>query len=349
MTSPYHYSPDSLARAWGEPLAAARLRQQPEDFVVVEELGFEPAGEGEHLWLWVEKRACTSDWVARHLARLAGVTRRDVGFAGQKDRHALTRQWFSIHLPTTGEIDGQALSAVADPARGEHIRLLRQTRHRRKLRRGQHRGNRFALVLRHCQADPGAMEERLQRIATTGVPNYFGEQRFGRAGDNVMQFLRQASHARRRRIDSILISAARSWLFNALLSERVRQGDWHWARAGDVLMLAGSRSHFLCREVDEDMERRLASGDISPSGPLWGRGEPPTAGEVQRQERALAAAHPELCRALEIQGLAQERRSLRLAVEELQWHHSGDTLRLSFFLARGGFATTVVREVVSTG
>ncbi len=316
--------------------------------MVVEELGFEPEGEGEHLWLWVEKRACTTDWVVRHLARLTGVTRRDVGFAGQKDRQALTRQWFSIYLPTGGELDGRRLSEVADSSRGEHIRLLAQTRHRRKLRRGQHRGNRFELVLRDCRGDPAVMAERLCCIAERGVPNYFGEQRFGRGGDNVTRFLRQALMGHRR-INSMLISAARSWLFNALLSQRVSQGSWSHARAGDVLMLAGSRSHFLCQVVDESIKRRLVEGDLSPSGPLWGQGELCSSGEVRQQEEALAAEHPELCQALEARGLTQERRSLRLAVDDLQWRWAGNDLMVSFFLIRGGFATSVLREVASTG
>ncbi len=341
----YRHDAKALPHAWGGPAGSGVLRQRPEDFVVMEELGFQPAGEGEHVWLQVEKTACTTDWLVRHIAALAGVRRHDVGFAGQKDRQAVTRQWFSVYLPQGRAIDWSRLEQCADEARGERIRLLTVTAHRRKLRRGQHRGNRFDLLLRQVQGDPALLQARLQHIAAHGVPNYFGEQRFGREGDNAVRFLHQLGQGRRR-VNAMLISAARSWLFNRLLSQRVQAGTWLRVFPGDVLMLAGSQSHFLAEAAGEDLQRRVEQGDLAPTGPLWGRDELPSQAQARQLEQALAEEHGDLCAGLEQLGLQQQRRSLRLAVAELAWQWRGQDLALSFSLPRGGFATAVVRELI---
>ena len=158
--------------AHGEPCGQAILKASAEDFQVDEVLDIPLSGDGEHLWLWVEKRGLNTEEAVRRLARAAGVPQRAISYAGLKDRQALTRQWFSLHLPGKADPD---LAAACD----ETLVILQQGRHRRKLQRGAHAANGFRLRLTGLKADPAALEARLQAIAAEGVPNYFGPQRFG--------------------------------------------------------------------------------------------------------------------------------------------------------------------------
>ncbi|MEM9209297.1 MAG: tRNA pseudouridine(13) synthase TruD, partial [Pseudomonadota bacterium] len=165
-------------RALGRPEATAVLRDSTDDFVVEEVLGFEPSGDGEHTFLFVEKRNRTTDEVAVELARHAGVPRRAVSFAGLKDKRARTRQWFSVQCPPKREIDWHIRFA-------RDVTILECARNRRKLRRGAHRANRFVLTLRDVRDPLDTLPTRLDALAEDGAPNYFGEQRFGRDGQNV--------------------------------------------------------------------------------------------------------------------------------------------------------------------
>src|ERR1700735_4227497 len=209
-----------LPRAYGAPSLAARLRSTPEDFRVEEVLGYDAEGQGEHALLWVEKRGANTDWVARELAKFAGVSPVAVGYAGLKDRHAVTRQTFSVRLAGKPDPDWSTFPHA-------DVKVLAATRHSRKLKRGALRGNRFVLVLREAQGDRDAAEQVLQQIAARGVPNYFGEQRFGREGGNVAQ-ARAMFAGRRVERDkrSFLLSAARSQIFNDVLAARVERGAW---------------------------------------------------------------------------------------------------------------------------
>jgi tRNA pseudouridine13 synthase len=331
-----------LPRAYGVPPLTATLRSTPEDFRVEEILGYEPDGEGEHAFLWVEKREANTDWVARELARFAGVSPMNVGYAGLKDRHAVTRQAFTVQLPGKADPDWHAFP------HGE-VKILSSTRHKRKLKRGALRGNRFVLVLRDVQGDRSRAEAVLQAIASRGVPNYFGEQRFGREGGNVAQA--RAMFAGRR-VDrdkrSILLSAARSHIFNAVLAARVERDAWDKPLEGEIWSLAGSRSWFGPEAFDDVLSARLAQGDIHPSGPLWGQGDSPadsTAGELERE---LAAVFGDLADGLVAARMDQERRPLRLLPKGLHWHWPDDnTLELSFELPAGAYATVVARELIA--
>ena len=329
---------DELATAWGGPAGTARTRTTPEDFAVEEGLGFEPGGGGEHLWLWVRKRNANSEDVARGLAQRAGIARGAVGYSGRKDRNAVTRQWFSLHLPGAGAPDPGALA-------GEGWHVERSVRHARKLRTGTHRDNRFRLRLRECTGDPGVLEARLQAVAGGGFPNYFGPQRFGRAGENLKR-ARAALRAGRRRLPGIELSAARSWLFNLVLDARVREASWDRALIDDALMLAGSHSLFRCRGDEPDLGARLAAHDIDPTGPMWGLEPPVTGPAALERERAWLAGEAELCAALERTGVRHSRRPLRAVARELQWHRAGDVLQLDFVLPRGAFATSLLREIL---
>ena len=329
-----------LPAAYGPPPLSARLRTTPEDFVVEEILGYDAEGQGEHALLWVEKRGANTDWVARELARFAGVPPLNVGYAGLKDRHAVTRQTFSVQLAGKPDPDWSMFPHA-------EVKVLAATRHSRKLKRGALRGNRFVLTLRDVEGAREDVERVLQQIAARGVPNYFGEQRFGREGGNLMQA--RAMFAGRR-VDrdkrSFLLSAARSQIFNSVLASRVEQGSWDTALEGEVWSLAGSRSWFGPEPFDATLASRLAEGDIHPSGALWGEGEPPTTAVVGALEREVAAGYADLAEGLAKARMNQERRALRLMPKELRWRWLDETtLELAFELPAGAYATVVVREL----
>lgn len=328
-------------RAHGDAVLAARFRERHEDFVVEEIAGFEPSGQGEHLLLTIEKRGLNTAEVARRLAAWAGVRDVAIGYAGLKDRHAVTRQRFSVHLPGRDAPDTASLE-------GEGLRVLSSARHSRKLPRGALAGNRFELLLREVQGDREAIAGRLEAISRDGVPNYFGEQRFGRAGDNVEQALAMFAGRRVRREErSLLLSAARSELFNRVLVARVAEGSWNTGLEGEVWMLDGRRSVFGPESPTPELQARCAGFDIHPTGPLWGRGELRTQGACRALEDAILAAGdaPALRAGLEAAGLEQERRALRMRPAALAWQWEADGLRLAFELPPGAYATTVLAEL----
>ncbi|MHA6203882.1 tRNA pseudouridine(13) synthase TruD [Dyella soli] len=332
-----------LPYAYGHPPLTAVLRSTPEDFQVEEILGYDADGEGEHALLWVEKRGSNTDWVAKELARFAEVPPLNVGYAGLKDRHAVTRQTFSVQLAGKPDPDWSAFPHA-------EVKVLAATRHKRKLKRGALRGNRFVLVLRQVQGDRAVTEQVLQQIARRGVPNYFGEQRFGREGGNVAQA--RAMFAGRR-VDRdkrhFLLSAARSHIFNAVLAARVEQSTWDSPMEGEIWALAGSRSWFGPEPFDAVLSERLARGDIHPSGPLWGRGETPAKADAAALENAMAVANADLSEGLVAAKMDQERRALRMIPQNLAWRWLDDeALELSFELPAGAYATTVVRELALT-
>jgi tRNA pseudouridine13 synthase len=330
------------ACAYGGPLAKGLIRQRMEDFIVDEISSIEFTGEGEHVCLHIRKRGLNTEDIARQLARLAGVKSRDVSFAGMKDRHAVTTQWFSVYLPTTVEPDWQLLDS-------DEVQVLEVVRNARKLRRGTLAGNRFRISVREFDVDAVLLDARLQRIAEQGVPNYFGSQRFGRAGSNLEHALEMFAGRRvRREQRSHYLSAARSMLFNKVLSERVRAGNWNRLLDGEVCMLAGSRGFFTTDAVDAELDQRLLGNDIHPSGPLWGKGELASQNRAYELETQALDGFSEWCEGLEKAGLKMERRSLRLIVEDLQWQYADKTLVLSFSLPAGCFATAVLREIVET-
>jgi len=333
----------SWPRTAPPPLTRGVLRATPEDFRVEELMPFIPAGEGEHLWLKVQKRGFDTEQVAKQLARLANVARRDLGYAGMKDRNAVTVQWFSLYLP--GRTDPEFTGLPPE------VKILEAARHTRKLKTGALGGNRFALVLRDCAGDHEAVARRVDEIRTRGVPNYFGEQRFGRDGDNVERaraMFGGKKMPRDRKLRGIYLSAARSMLFNTVLARRVADGTWDRLLDGEAVMLNGRRSFFVPEAYDEDFPWRLSTGDIHPSGPLWGRGELPSRGAARDIELSVAGKLPDLTCGLEQAGLEQERRVLRVIPRDLaiEWHDAA-TLRIEFSLPPGSYATVLLRELVN--
>ena len=333
---------EALPHAFGPPLLAANIRTTPEDFFVEEIPSFEPTGEGEHFLLTLEKRGLNTAAVAKQLAGWAGLPEMAIGYAGMKDRHAVTRQRFSVHLPRRVAPD------VATLESGQ-LHVIEHAWHNRKLPRGALAGNRFVLVLREVQGEREAIDARLAQIAARGLPNWFGDQRFGREGGNVAAALSMFEGRRVRRDQrSILLSAARSALFNQVLAARVQDGSWDAALEGEVWVLSGSRSVFGPEPWSEVLVERLAAFDIHPSGPLWGAGELRSAGDCAARElSALCDTQAIALRAgLEKAELKQERRALRLLAEGLQWEWLDDaTLRLAFSLPPGSYATALLQEL----
>ena len=331
-----------LPCAHGEPVLAARIRTQAEDFFVEELPGFEPSGAGEHLLLTVEKRGMNTAFAAKAIAQWAGVDESAIGHAGLKDRHAVTRQRFSVWIPKKIAPDIEALQS-------DELRVLEHAWHSRKLPRGALAGNRFVLVLREAAGERAAIEARLAAIAARGVPNYFGEQRFGRGGGNVQQAVAMFAGRRVKREErSLLLSAARSELFNRVLVARVEAGNWDAALDGEVWMLDGSRSVFGPEAMAPELQARLDAFDIHPTGPLWGEGELRSADAVREVELAAMQGDTatRLRAGLERAGLKQERRALRLRPMELAWTwRDDDALELRFALPPGCYATTVLREL----
>ena len=332
-----------LPYAFGEPAASGLLRGSPEDFFVEEMLGFRPDGEGEHLLLHIEKRNTNTDWLAGELARFAGVPRKEVSYAGLKDRNALTRQWFSIRFPVGREPDWDRFQL-------EEVTLLEWGRHRRKLRRGALKGNRFRIRIRNFRGDREETERRLSQIAQQGVPNYFGEQRFGHQDGNLLMADRLfAGELQRpgRNQRGLYLSAARSYLFNRVLADRVATGDWDRALPGDRMMLDGSRATFAITEVDSEIRNRIETLDIHPTGPLYGRGDSGVTLAAAERELQVLDAFPAWKEGLERFGLEAERRALRVRVADLRWcWPERDCLEISFKLGRGSYATVVLRELV---
>lgn len=330
------------ARAWGELCGAAVLKAAPEDFRVTEVLDIEFSGEGEHLWLLLEKRGLNTEEVARKLAKATDVSLRNISYAGLKDRVAVTQQWFSLQLPGKADPD---LSSLWN----DNLRCLRQLRHRRKLQRGAHSANRFLIRLTELQADQSLLNERLQLLAEQGVPNYFGPQRFGYDGGNLFDarsWAQRSAYPPARGTRSRLLSTARSYLFNQMLNERVAAGSWNVVVAGDCLAFTQSRSQFPAAELAAD-DQRVAQLDLHPTAALWGAGELASSDMQAEMEQAVAAQHPDLAEWLAQAGLDQARRILRLPITGLTWHYpSSDCLELEFTLPTGCFATAVLRELV---
>jgi tRNA pseudouridine13 synthase len=357
-------------RAFGATLGRGRLRAEPEDFVVEEDLGFAPSGAGSHVLLKVRKRNANTEWVARELARAAGCRPHDVGYAGLKDRHAITTQWFSVPMPRRprtaddgprgeGERSDATIASSTAPAgqnraladltaiRSPDFEVLEAHAHAKKLPRGALAGNRFAIRIRDLTVADEPLAERLTAIANSGVPNYFGPQRFGRDAANLENITSNpnAIHPRER---TYVLSAARSLIFNAVLAERVRENTWRHLEPGDVANLDARGSVFPVDASDETLQDRMARLDIHPTGPLWGTDEPMSRDRIRALEERVAADFADPCALAIAAGMRQERRSLRLAVRQLDWSREGTDLVLRFWLTKGSFATTVLRELIDT-
>lgn len=315
-------------------VARAQLKSVPEDFRVEEVLDVSDLipGEGEHLCLCLEKKGDNTEFVARQLAKMAGCRGFDVGFCGLKDRHAVTSQWFSLYRPGMESSDDDFIREVAG-----NWRVLGSGRAPRKLRRGEHSANRFAIVLRNVEGSKAEIDEALNRLGEQGAPNYFGPQRFGRDGGNLdralkmdpSQLNRRAGRAKRGSRGGrdgsknvLYFSAARSWLFNEVLAVRVTDGSWITCLPGEP-----------------------AESAAGPTGPMWGDGGTTATDGQETLERKVVGQSPELERLFAATRMQPERRPLVVQPQELDWEWRGDDiLEIRFVLPPGQYATTVLGD-----
>ncbi len=327
------------------PLDHGVIKQIPADFRVTELPLLLPEGEGEHLWVKIRKTGWNTAGVASLLSRATGARKGDVSYAGLKDRQAITEQWFSVHLP--GRETPRLPELLTDG-----VEVLEQSRHSRKLRRGALKGNRFEIVLRQCHGNRDDVAKTLARLQAQGFPNYFGEQRFGRDGANITkarQMLRGKRRVKDRDQRSLLISSARSLVFNDVLALRVARENWHRPLPGDLMLLGEGNSLFSVATVDDALVQRAEQGEIHPSGPLPGtQGNTQTTGEVAELEQLVLERHAAMVKGLNKQRVTASRRALRVIPQQLQSQWLDDvTLALSFSLPPGSYATSLLRELVS--
>lgn len=318
------------------------FRSTPEDFIVNEHLGFTPSGDGEHVLIHIEKIGQNTHWVAEQLALLLDLDKKAVGYCGRKDRHAVTRQWLSIYDPHRRVDFASHTAGEPNQIDIEGVSLLETTRHSHKLRPGDHQSNQFLIRLRNLKEIGSTGEQNIdgqslnddkkqhlvkdikQRLLI-GVPNYFGPQRFGRDGNNLLSaanwFEKQKLPPRKQK--SMVMSAARSYLFNTVLAARIGENCWAQAIDGDVLM------------------------EGVPTAPLWGRGRLTSKDQaLLLEETALAELHS-WCHGLEHCGLAQERRPTVLTPSHVDVTFDKNDLVLTFELVAGAFATSVLAEVAN--
>jgi tRNA pseudouridine13 synthase len=332
---------EPLSYLYTEPKSTGQLRSKMSDFKVFERLPFEPCGEGEHLFVHIRKTGANTIVVARELAKYFKVKEGLVSYAGMKDRFAVTEQWFGIHLP------GKAIYDLSDLTI-EGVEVLSIKRHNKKLRIGALSGNSFELVLRNVTNSDEVLR-RWVAVSQFGVPNYFGEQRFGINGGNLERAMElfQGKKVKDKKKRGMYLSAARSEIFNQIISKRIKQNQFESLTVGDVFMLRGTQSVFLADYIDEKINQRFQEKDIDLTASLWGAGELMSQGESQILEKAVADDHSELCEGLAKFGLKQERRRIRLSLTEGKIKSEDDTITLNFFLPSGCYATTILRELIS--
>lgn len=336
----------AFAYALGLPRTSARLKAQCEDFQVIEELGFELDDQGEHLCLWIEKRDRNTADVGRLLASFAGVRPQHVSHCGLKDKRAVTRQWFSVCCRPADEPNWQDLNR-------DGLSVLQVRRHGRKLRIGAHRSNRFDIHLRGISKGGDELTQRLHYLRRHGFPNYFGEQRFGCQGANLAAALAMFERLKPatgkkfkpRGKDKLLLSSARSFLFNQVLSQRVVDGNWNTALDGDVFQFDDGSTVFHAA-IDEELQQRLERQEIHPTGPLFGVDGVQVKAASAELEARLLEQQPQYCEGLLQAGVQSARRALRAIAYDLDWQLDGGDLRLRFRLKRGQYATSLLREIV---
>lgn len=321
-----------VAFAYGQPSGRARLKQEPADFLVSERLGYEPSGAGEHCFVHIRKTGANTAWVAENLARYLNIKVFDVNYAGRKDRHAVTTQWLSCHLPGKQMPDFSSLNLSG-------VEILEVRRHAQKLRRGSHAGNEFEVRLRDLQGSRADIEQRLALIAEQGFPNYFGEQRFGRGGSNlsIADRLFKGETVRHQQRE-LCLSAVRSYMFNADLSRRIS--------AGDLSNVSLPEPSWICSDtgVRGDRSRTRSTEQSQLRGWLYG-----VARQATPELKSLEARFPDWCEGLRRLDLKAQQRDLWVRPVAFNWRFEGSDLLLSFGLPVGSFATSLMREIVVYG
>ena len=327
-----------------QPDISGVIKRQPEDFRVTENLGFEPCGEGEHLFLHIEKTSLTTHDLIEQVAGEFSVKPRDIGYSGLKDKIAVTQQWLSVHLP------GQMNSAEAKQS--TEYTLLSSGWHNKKIRPGSHRSNSFDVIVRDVGELSSQTQQQIEDVRQYGMANYFGVQRFGSQQDNVDRAIHSFSNDRRARKlsrtkRSLFISALRSYLFNEVLSQRIEKGHWKQPLTGDVFMLSGSHSLFS-DAIDETILERFQQLDISSAASLYGDGSRKLEQDALALEDEVFEQHPQIIECLDKQKVKLQMRSTRVAVEafKVEYDKQQETLQLQVTLPRGSYFTTLLEHFV---
>ncbi|QIM61954.1 tRNA pseudouridine(13) synthase TruD [Pasteurellaceae bacterium Orientalotternb1] len=332
---------NSLTYLYGKPLQTGRLKTVFSDFIVREILGYELTGEGEFVAVKVRKTDANTLFVGEKLAEFTGISAKNMSYAGLKDRHAITEQWFCLHLAGKETPDFSQFQL-------DGVEILEVTRHNRKIRVGSLDGNHFVLLLRDV-LESDELTARLERLQAVGFPNYFTEQRFGRDGHNLTQAQRWAAgeiQVKDRKKRSFYLSAARSEIFNLIVSDRIAAGLLDQVLEHDIVQLAGSNSWFVAQADElETLNKRLDSGDILLTAALIGENSlEQTACE---REQKIVAEQALLLNLMKKERMNAARRAMLCKPENLHWQFEPEGLRLQFFLPAGSYATGLVRELVN--
>ena len=322
------------------PKQTALLKAECANFVVKEQLGYDMSGDGEFVAVKVRKTDCNTLFVGEQLAKFAGISARNMSYAGLKDRKAITEQWFSLQMP------GQPTPDFSQFSR-EGVEILDVTRHQRKIRIGSLQGNHFEILLRNAE-ETDELKVRLDFLAKNGFPNYFTEQRFGRDGNNLTQALRWANgeiKVKDRNKRSFYLSAARSEVFNLIVAKRIELGLAQQVLNGDILQLNGSHSWFVADESEDltQLQQRLIQQDILLTAPLIGEEDK---SEVDF-ENDIFAQHQALFDLMRQERMKAARRPILMQPQQFQWQFEPNGLRLKFYLPAGSYATALVRELVN--
>lgn len=324
----------------GKPQQAGRLKAEFADFIVREELGYPLAGEGEFVAVKVRKTNANTLFVGEQLAKFVDISAKNMSYAGLKDRHAVTEQWFCLHLAGKETPDFSAFEC-------EGVEILEVTRHNRKIRIGALEGNYFELLLRDVE-ETDELKQRLNQLQAVGFPNYFTEQRFGRDGHNLTQAQRWASgeiSVKDRKKRSFYLSAARSEVFNLVVSQRIADQQMQTVLLGDYLQLAGSNSFFEVKAEDlVQSQQRLDENDVLLTAPLIGENSLEQKGN--EREKAIIAQHENLISLMKKERMNAARRAILCKPQDLHWQFEAEGLRLTFFLNSGSYATGLVRELI---
>ncbi len=318
------------------------FKESPEDFEVEEVPAYLPSGEGEHLFLWVEKRGLATPEVVAALAKALGVPDREVGYAGLKDKQAVTRQYLSIPAKLESRLGAFALDGA---------RILSARRHGNKLRTGHLWANRFSIRLRGVEK-PEAAKVAFERLTEAGVPNFFGAQRFGVAGRNAelgkALVLGQRVPTRPTRFErKLFLSAYQSLLFNRALARRLDAGQFARALSGDVMRKLPEGGQFRCEAPELD-QPRVDAFEISPAGPMFGPEMVAAAGEVAVSEEALLREEG-ITLSDFVRGKEETeggRRPYRIPLQNAELSVEGRDLLFRFELSKGSYATAVLRELL---
>ena len=322
------------------PKQTALLKAEYADFMVKEQLGYDMSGDGEFVVVKVRKTDCNTLFVGEQLAKFAGISARNMSYAGLKDRKAVTEQWFSLQMPGQPTPDFSQFSL-------EGVEILEVTRHQRKIRIGSLQGNHFEILLRNAE-ETDELKVRLDFLAKNGFPNYFTEQRFGRDGNNLTQALRWASgeiKVKDRHKRSFYLSAARSEIFNLIVSKRMELNLAQYILVGDVLQLNGSHSWFVVDESEDlaQLQQRLAQQDVLLTAPLIGEEEK----SAVDFEHEIFAQHQALFALMRQERMKTARRPILMQPQHFQWQFEPNGLRLQFALPAGSYATALIRELVN--